>query len=60
MIWILIGIGFLIYVVLLFMSFTYSCGGYEFKECGFCWVGFVQKPLDFVDWLIDKVRRKTL
>jgi len=51
-------IGLLIYSFLLMISLSYSCGGYSFKECGFCWVGIVQLPLELVDWIISKFKRE--
>jgi len=56
MIWVIIGIVILIYVILLLLSFTYSCGGWE-RDCGLCWIGLVQKPLDFVDWVMTKYKK---
>jgi len=52
----LILIGIVIYVVALLFSFTFSCGGYSFKECGLCPVGLIQLPLELIDRLIDRLR----
>lgn len=56
MIWIIIGISILIYIILLLISLTFSCGGWE-KGCGLCWVGIVQLPLILIDEIITKVRK---
>ena len=49
-------VGIVAYLCLLMISFTYSCGGYSIKDCGFCWVGIVQSPLDFVGWIVSKIK----
>lgn len=49
-------VGGIIYFMLLMLSLNYSCGGYSFRDCGFCWVGIVQLPLNVVDWIHDKVK----
>jgi hypothetical protein len=48
-------LGLMVYVVLLCLSFAYSCGGWS-KECGLCWVGVVQAPLVLVDKMLDCLR----
>ena len=48
----------IVYFILMLLSLNYSCGGYAFRECGFCWVGIVQIPLNCIDWFYDKVRKK--
>jgi hypothetical protein len=49
------GVG--LYLILLFRSFSYSCGGWD-KSCGLCWVGIVQAPLMLFDYLLDKIKTK--
>ena len=48
----------IVYVVALCISLTFSCGGYSFSDCGLCPIGIIQLPLDFVDWIITKVKVK--
>lgn len=55
MILLAIGIISLVYIFLLLISFTYSCGGWD-KSCGLCWIGIVQSPLIIIDWIISKIK----
>lgn len=57
MIFVIIGTGILVYIILLISSFSYSCAGWD-RSCGLCWVGIVQMPLDFISWVKDKIVRR--
>jgi hypothetical protein len=56
LLYMMIVIGGIIYFILMMMSLSYSCGGYSFRDCGFCWVGIVQLPLNIIDWIYDKIK----
>ncbi len=53
----ILGMLVMIYIVLLVISFHFSCGGWD-KSCGLCWVGIVQAPLILIDWIVEKVKVK--
>ena len=54
---VIIASSIVLYFMLLLLSFTYSCGGWD-KSCGLCWVGIVQFPLILIDWFIGKIRKE--
>ena len=50
-------IGVTLYITLLVLSYFHSCAGYDFRECGFCWVGIVHLPFEMLFRLKDKLKK---